>query len=59
MPWVGFKVMPAGYTATNPWSITDNIPIAQQQVVQSSSDQMASTKGLTTGLYTFWQTQMP
>jgi hypothetical protein len=55
MPWVGFKVMPAGYTATNPWSITDNIPIAQQQVVQSSSDQMASTKGLTTGLYTFWQ----
>lgn len=50
MPWVGYKVMPSGYTATNPWSLQDT---TQQE--QPPSSTTTSAKGLATGLYTFWQ----
>lgn len=44
-PWVGFKVLPSGYTGTNPWSTKE----AQQ------APQDANAKALPSGLYTFWQ----
>ena len=52
MPWVGFKVMPSGYTATNPWSLNNTTNEGEPEVPPSST---TSAKGLATGLYTFWQ----
>lgn len=44
-PWVGFKVLPSGYTGTNPWSLNSTTPAAHE----------ATAKALPSGLFTFWQ----
>jgi hypothetical protein len=44
MPWVGFKTLPSGYAATNPWSVADK---------QDKGD--ISAKAVAGALYTWWQ----
>lgn len=46
MPWVGFKTLPSGYAATNPWSVGNK---------QATGN--TSAKAVAGALYTWWQVQ--
>jgi hypothetical protein len=45
MPWVGFKTLPSGYAATNPWSV-DN---------KQDNEGNTKAKAVAGALYTWWQ----
>ena len=48
MPWVGFKALPSGSTATNPWSVKG--PLKGDGEHNSTNAQAVAG-----GLYTWWQ----